>query len=67
MMRVRCVKGYNDLQLKRLVNVGEELEVNEDRADQLIIAKVCEELATPTTPEVATKAAPKKSKKKAEG
>ena len=67
-MRVKAIKDYNDLQLKRLVKAGEEFDVNEDRADQLIIAKVCEELPTPT--EVATKPAPKNAttrKKKVEG
>ena len=58
-MKVRAIRTYNDLQLNRMVNVGEELDVTEDRADQLIIAKVCEEIPT-TTPTVEKKRRVKK-------
>ena len=62
-MRVRCVKAYKDLQLKRLVKAGEELEVADARATVLCGANVAEAL---TTPEVVTKPAPKSRKKKSE-
>lgn len=36
MAKVKCVVAYNDLQLKRLVEVGEELDLADDRAEALI-------------------------------
>lgn len=36
MVKVQCILDYNDLQLKRLVKVGEELEVTKDRAEVLV-------------------------------
>ena len=36
MVKVQCILDYNDLQLKRLVKVGEELEVTQDRAEVLV-------------------------------
>lgn len=36
MVKVQCIRDYNDLQLKRLVKVGEELEVKKDRAEVLV-------------------------------
>lgn len=68
-MRVRCVKDYNDLQLKRMVKADMELNVGDDRGQVLINAQVAVEVPTPTT-EVATKPAPKKAttrKKNVEG
>jgi hypothetical protein len=60
MTKVKCVKGYFDTKLNRHVSVNEEFEVTDDRAKQLVKARVAE--ATPTTPkEVAT---PKTRKKK---
>ena len=59
-MRVKCIYKYHDLQLNRLVNENEELEVTDARGNVLIKAKVCE----PTTTEVVTEAAPKKSTRK---
>ena len=70
-MRVKCIKAYQDLQLKRLVNVGEEFEVSDSRGKELTTVNnksgriLCEEVTTPTTEKVA-EAAPKKSRKKKE-
>ena len=36
MVKVQCILDYNDLQLKRLVKVGEELEVTKARAEFLV-------------------------------
>jgi hypothetical protein len=36
MVKVQCILDYNDLQLKRLVKVGEELEVAKARAEVLV-------------------------------
>lgn len=66
MTKVKCVKGYFDTKLNRHVNVNEEFEVTDDRAKQLIKARVAE--ATPTTPTTPTTpkevATPKTRKKK---
>lgn len=35
-MKVKVIKSYNDLQLKRVVKVGETLDVSEERAKELI-------------------------------
>ena len=60
LVNVKCILGYYDTKLSRHVKVGEEFEVNEDRAGQLVKAKVCE-LTTPTTEKVAkAKAKPRK-------
>jgi len=70
-MRVKCIKDYQDLELKRLVKVGEEFEVSEARGKALTTVNnkagriLCEEVTTPTTEKVA-EAAPKKSRKKKE-
>ncbi|MBQ9700070.1 MAG: hypothetical protein IJV71_05545 [Lachnospiraceae bacterium] len=45
MVKVRCVLGYYDTKLARSVAVGEEFEVDEARAKQLIKAKVAETVA----------------------
>ena len=62
-MKVKCINKYQDLKLNKLINIGEEFEVTEARAKELIMAKVCEVI--PDQDE----AAPKKraSKKKVEG
>ena len=52
MTNVKCVLGYFDTKLNRSVAIGEELEVTEDRAKQLVKAKVAE-VTTPTTEKVA--------------
>ena len=36
MVKVQCILDYNDLQLKRPVKVGEELEVTKARAEVLV-------------------------------
>lgn len=40
MIKVKCVLGYYDTKLSKSVPVGEEFEVSEERAKQLIKAKV---------------------------
>lgn len=34
-MRVKCVKAYYDLKLKKTINAGDEFEVDETRAKEL--------------------------------
>lgn len=48
-LKVKCIKEYYDLLLKKSITLDEELDVTEERAKQLINAKV----ATPTTEKVA--------------
>lgn len=55
MTRVKCILGYFDTKLNKSVAIGEELDVTDDRAKQLIRAKVAERVTTPTTEKVATK------------
>lgn len=65
-MKVKAIKDYYDLQLKRLVKADEEFNVTEARYDVLLKAGVAVEVPTPT--EVDTKPAPKKKRsKKVEG
>ena len=59
MTKVKCVLGYFDTKLNRHVDIDEEIEVDDDRAKQLIKAKVCE-VTTPTTEKVAKKTRKKK-------
>ena len=40
MIKVKCILGYYDTKFNRSVAAGEEFEVGEDRAKQLIKAKV---------------------------
>ena len=61
-MIVKAIKTYNDLELDRLVKLGEEFEVTEKRAEALVNAGVCEVVATPTTEKVATKSKAKAKK-----
>ncbi len=61
MKTVKCVKNYYDTKLNRNVNLHEEFEVTDERANQLIKAKVAVEITTPTPEKVAT---PKTRKKK---
>lgn len=54
MIKVQCILKYNDLQLKRLVEVGEELEVTKTRAEELVsknVAKVVEVIPEEEKPE----------------
>ena len=62
MTGVKCILGYYDTKLNRSVAIGEEFEVDDNRAGQLIKAKVVE-LLTTTTPEKVVKRA--KAKKEA--
>ena len=55
MTRVKCILGYFDTKLNKSVAIGEEIDVTDDRANQLIKAKVSELVTTPTTEKVATK------------
>lgn len=74
MVKVECILDYNDLQLKRLVKAGEELEVTKDRAEVLTsknLAKVIEVIPEPEkeaevkeAPEPKKTATKKASKKK---
>ena len=71
MVKVECIVTYNDLQLERLVKIGEELEVTKDRADTLVetaLAKVIEVILEPKVEqpkvEEETITVTKKSKKK---
>ncbi len=47
MVKVKCILGYFDTKLKRTVKIDEEFEVTEDRAKQLVKAKVAEVTTTP--------------------
>ena len=66
MVKVECIVTYNDLQLERLVKIGEELEVTKDRAKTLVdkgLAKVIEvipdqEKKEPEVEEVTVEEAP---------
>lgn len=64
MVKIECVVTYNDLELGRLVQVGEQLDVTRDRADYLVnereLAKVIE-----VTPEPKVEVQPKTTLKKA--
>lgn len=62
MFKVKCVLGYFDTKLNRHVDINEEFEVDEARANQLVKAKVCE--VTTTTPKEVAK--PQKTRKKKE-
>lgn len=59
MTKVKCILGYFDTKLKRTVAIGEEFEVTDERANQLVKAKVVE-LTTPTPEKVVKKPRAKK-------
>ena len=59
MAKVKCILGYFDTKLKRTVKIDEEFEVTEDRAKQLVKAKVAE-VTTPTPEKVVKKPRAKK-------
>lgn len=44
-MKVKAIVDYNDTVLGRLVKVGEQLEVTENRGKILLAAKVAEKIA----------------------
>ena len=64
-MRVKCIKDYHDLELKKNVAKGDEFEVTEARGKALTTnankagEPLCEEVTTPTTDKV-VKQRPKK-------
>jgi ribosomal protein L21 len=69
-MKVKCIKAYYDLQLKKSINVDDILEVDEARGAELttknnkagqVLAEVVEEVKapTPTTAKKRGKAAKK--------
>lgn len=62
MVKVECILDYNDLQLKRLVKAGEELEVTKDRAEVLTSKKLAKVIEA--TPEEEKKPAKKITAKK---
>ena len=47
MTKVKCILGYYDTKLERHVDVHEEFDVTEDRAKQLVKAKVAVLVDTP--------------------
>ena len=44
MTKVKCIVGYYDTKLNRSVIIDEEIEVNDERAAQLIKANVAEKV-----------------------
>ena len=63
MITVKCVLGYFDTKLNKSVAIGEEFEVDDARAKQLVLAKVAE--ITTTTPKEVAKATKTRKKKEA--
>ena len=61
-MRVKCLKCYFDLGLDRYIDGGEELSVNNNRANVLINAGVVDRVITPTTTKKVAKKAPDKKR-----
>ena len=64
MTKVKCVKGYYDTKLNRHVEVNELFSVDDERATQLVKARVAETVTTPK--EVAEPAKTTKTRKKKE-
>lgn len=62
MVKVKCILGYYDTKLNRNVAIDEELEVTEERAKQLVKAKV----AVTETQEAEPVKTPKRSRAKKE-
>ena len=60
MAKVKCILGYFDTKLNRHVDVDEEFTVAEDRAAQLVKAKVASVVTTPTTEKVVKQTRKKK-------
>lgn len=48
MVTVKCILNYYDTKLNRHVESGEEFEVDEDRAEKLVKARVASVIPTPT-------------------
>lgn len=59
MVNVKCISAYYDTKLNKRVVIGEEFEVTENRAKQLINAKVVE-VTTPTAEKVVKQTRKKK-------
>ena len=59
-MKIKVVSRYKDLEMQRIVEIGEELEVTKARGKQLIAARVGKEIPIEPT----TEKTPKKRKKK---
>ena len=64
MTKVKCILGYYDTQLNKSVAIGEEFEVEDDRAKQLVKAKVA--VTPPTSDTEPAPAKPKKARAKKE-
>lgn len=62
MVKIECIVRYNDLELNKIVEIGEQLEVTKERAEYLVndrkLAKVIEVI-----PELKKPVAKKTSKK----
>lgn len=41
-MKVKCIKRYSDIKLKKIVEVGDILDVDDERAEHLIQEDVAE-------------------------
>ena len=70
-MKVKCIKAYYDLQLKKSVNVGEVYDVTDERAEELGSANnkagvVLVEVLPDTEPQAAEKPAKGRKKKQEE-
>lgn len=59
-MKVKCIKQYYDKLLKKIINVDHELDVTEERANQLITAKVAVATTLTTEEKVVKKTRAKK-------
>lgn len=65
MKKVKCILGYYDTKLERHIHIDEEFETTEDRAKQLVKAKVA--VMVDTTEKAAKPAAtPKRVRAKKE-
>ena len=65
-MRVKCVKSYYDLKLKKTINAGDEFEVDDARAKELSSVNnragsvLVEIITTTTTTDKVAKGKPRK-------
>ena len=68
-MRVKCVKAYYDLKLKKTINAGDEFEVDEARAKELssvnnkagsVLVEIITTTTTTTTTDKVAKGKPRK-------
>lgn len=50
-VNVKCIKRYSDVLLHRVVEVGEVLEVTQDRANHLVCEKVAQIVKKEKEPE----------------